>query len=71
MVGRRGNSVFLNIDLQERPRLTRFSFEGIRKSEADNIRDEIKLTSGDVVTNNLIVRTRSIIKKHYKAKGYL
>ena len=71
VVGRQGNSIFLNIELQERPRLTRFSFEGIRKSEADNIRDEIKLTSGDVVTDNLVVRTKNIIKKHYRAKGYL
>lgn len=71
IVGRQGKAVFLNLDLVERPRLTRFSFKGIKKGEADNIRDEIKLTSGDVVNENLIVRTKNIIKRHYRAKGYL
>ena len=71
VVGRQGNAIFLEIELQERPRLTRFSFEGIKKTEADNIRDEIKITSGDVVNENLIMRTRDIIQDYYAAKGYL
>lgn len=63
--------IFLNINLVERPVLSKFSFSGIRKTEADNIRDEIKLIRGDVVTENLINRTENIIKKHYKDKGFL
>lgn len=66
-----GNRIFLNIELWERPRLSVFSFEGIKKSEADNIRDEIRLTSGDVVTENLIMRTTNRIKKYYEDKGFL
>jgi outer membrane protein insertion porin family len=65
------NLIFLNIDLSERPRMSTFSFEGIKKSEADNIRDEIKLASGDVVTENLLIRTTNKIKKNYTDKGYL
>lgn len=63
--------IFLNIDLTERPRLSSFSFEGIKKSEADNIRDEIKIATGDVVTENLIIRTKNRIKKYYADKGLL
>ena len=66
-----GNLIFLNIDLAERPRMSTFSFGGIKKSEADNIRDEIKLSSGEVVTDNLLIRTENRIKKHYNDKGYL
>ncbi|MBN1338995.1 MAG: BamA/TamA family outer membrane protein [Bacteroidales bacterium] len=66
-----GNTIFLNYELQERPRLSVFSFDGIKKTEADNIRDEIKLTSGDVVTDNLLIRTNNRIKKYYEDKGYL
>ncbi len=66
-----GNIIFLNIDLQERPRMSSFSFDGIKKSEADNIRDKIKLTSGDVVTDNLLIRTQNTIKKYFTDKGYL
>lgn len=66
-----GNLIFLNIDLKERPRMSSFSFGGIKKAEADNIRDEISLTSGDVVTDNLIIRTKSTIEKYYENKGFL
>lgn len=69
--GFKGKLIFLNINLVERPVLSKFSFSGIRKSEADNIRDEINLMRGDVVTENLINRTENIIFKHYKDKGFL
>jgi outer membrane protein insertion porin family len=67
----RGEMIFLNIALQERPRMSSFSFTGVKKSEADNLRDEIKLTSGDVVTENLIIRTKNTIKNYYGDKGFL
>ncbi|MCF8297856.1 MAG: outer membrane protein assembly factor BamA [Saprospiraceae bacterium] len=66
-----GDYIFLDIHLEERPRLAKFSFEGIKKSEADNIREEINLTRGEVVTENVILRTTSIIKNHFVDKGYL
>ncbi|MBK7030240.1 MAG: hypothetical protein IPH45_14035 [Bacteroidales bacterium] len=64
------NQAFLDIILVERPRLSKFSFSGIRKGEADDLRDKIKLVAGDVVTENLLVRSTNIIKKHYIGKGF-
>jgi outer membrane protein insertion porin family len=66
-----GNLIFLNIDLKERPRMSTFSFGGIKKSEADNVRDEIKLASGDVVTENLLIRTKNTVRNYFVEKGYL
>jgi outer membrane protein insertion porin family len=66
-----GDKIFLDIQLQERPRLTAFSFKGIKKAEADNIRDKISLTRGDVVTDNLLINTRNTIRKHFAEKGFL
>ena len=63
--------IFLNIDLTERPRLSKFSFKGLKKSEADDLREKIKLMKGDVVTENVIIRTTNIIKKHFNGKGFL
>jgi len=63
--------IFLDIFLQEKPRMTGFSFEGVKKTEADDIRDLIRISSGDVVTDNLIIRTRNTIKDHFRDKGYL
>ncbi|OFY49025.1 MAG: hypothetical protein A2W85_16350 [Bacteroidetes bacterium GWF2_41_31] len=67
----KGNNIFLSINLKERPRLAKFSFEGIRKTEADDIREKINLTRGDVVTDHLIIRTKNIIQKFYSEKGFL
>jgi len=66
-----GTLIFLNIDLVERPRLSRFSFTGVRKSEADDIRERIKLTRGDIVTDHLIMKTNTKIRDFFIEKGYL
>ena len=66
-----GDLVFLNIYLLERPRLTKYSFKGIKKSEADNIRDEMRITRGDVVTDHLLVRINNIITGYFSGKGFL
>ncbi len=63
--------IFLNINLKERPRLAKFSFKGIRKSEADDLREKIKLVRNDVVTENVLIRTSNIIRNHFTGKGFL
>lgn len=65
------DNIFLEIQLQERPRLSKFSFEGVKKTEADKLRDKLSLVRGDVVTDNLRVSARTTIKDYYKEKGYL
>ncbi len=66
-----GDVAFLNISLTERPRLSKFTFTGVRKGEADNLRDEIKLMAGDVITDNMIIRTRNTITRYFVKKGFL
>jgi outer membrane protein insertion porin family len=66
-----GNQIFLNITLKERPRLSKFSFTGIKKSDADNIREKIRLVKGDYVTDNLLMKTRNIILNYFEGKGFL
>ena len=66
-----GGLIFLSIDLKERPRVSKFSFDGLRKSEADDIRTKINLTRGDIANDHLFVKTKNIIKKHFGEKGFL
>lgn len=66
-----GDKIFLELRLKERPRLSKFSFKGVNKTEADNLREKIKLTRGDVVTENLLMKSRHLIKAHYRDKGFL
>lgn len=63
--------VFLDIFLSDKPRLSKFSFTGIKKGEADDIRKEIKLTRGDIVTENLMLRTQNAILNFFIDKGFL
>src|SRR6056297_4316723 len=44
--------IFLDIYLQERPRLSAFYFKGIRKSRASDIKEKLDLVRGTQVTKN-------------------
>jgi outer membrane protein insertion porin family len=65
-----GSRIFLDIYLQERPRLSKFAIKGIKKSEADDIREKLTLVKGRVVTDNTKNNTILTIKNYYKEKGF-
>lgn len=65
------DKIFLDIYVEERPRLSKFGFKGIRKGDVDNIRDIIKLFRGEVVTENLKRTTILKVKDYLYDKGYL
>lgn len=64
------NKVFLNIELLSRPKLSRFKFNGVKKSDADKLREEMKIAVGDIVTENLITTSVNKIRAYYIEKGY-
>lgn len=66
-----GNSIFLNFYLEERPRLSKFKFTGVKKSDIDAIREKIKLVKGKIITESLISNTKNIIRDYYVEKGFL
>lgn len=66
-----GSNIFLEIYLEELPKLSKFGFKGASKSEVDKIRDKIELTRGKIVTENIINNTKHIILEYFKDKGYL
>ena len=66
-----GGKVFLQIVIKERARVARFSFKGIKKSEADEIRNKINLSRGDIATDHLLTKTERIIENYYYDKGFL
>ena len=65
------DKVFLDIYLQEQPRLSSFSFSGVSKTESDDLTEKVKLIRGTEVTSNMLSRTQSIITEHFVNKGYL
>ena len=64
------NKVWLEVNVQERPRLGNFKFVGIKKSEEEDIQAKINLAKQTIITENT---RRDIIEKttrFYTDKGY-
>ncbi|MCB8963442.1 MAG: outer membrane protein assembly factor BamA [Bacteroidales bacterium] len=66
-----GSDIYLDIYLQEQPRIASFTFKGVRKGEVDDLKEKIKLRAGGQITESILENSILIIKKHYRAKGYL
>ncbi len=67
-----GNSIFLDLYVQEHPRLSKFKFIGkIKKSEITSIKEKLKLIKGKVLTQNVINNSKEKIKSFFIEKGFL
>lgn len=66
-----GEKIFLNIKVTELPRLYRYKFRGIKKGKQKDLREEISLITGMIVTENLLINTKNTIKNFFVDKGYL
>jgi outer membrane protein insertion porin family len=65
------DSVFLDIALLERPRISEVKLNGLKKSEKTDLQDKINLPVGSQVTAFLLNTAKKIIKDHFLEKGYL
>ncbi len=66
-----GNFISLELQLQERPQLSGFTFTGVSKGEADKLREKITLARGQIITDNLLKTVSYKIKDYFIGKGYL
>jgi len=64
------DKVFINIGVEERPRLSRFNFRNIKTSEAKELKGKLSLVSNKVVTDATKKEAVVRIKKFYTDKGY-
>jgi outer membrane protein insertion porin family len=65
-----GDKVFLEIVVEERPKLSRWNFKGIKKSETTELNDKIGLNKNRVFTDAVKKETEVRIKKYFVDKGY-
>ncbi|MBO6517728.1 MAG: outer membrane protein assembly factor BamA, partial [Bacteroidia bacterium] len=70
ITGSNKDTVFLLIQVKERAKLSKYSIRGLNKTETKNIRDEISLRRGQIITEDLIRRTRREIAQYYYEKGF-
>ncbi|MGQ8335057.1 BamA/OMP85 family outer membrane protein [Sunxiuqinia sp. A32] len=66
-----GDKIWLNIHLQEMPRLADVNFYGVSKSEKDDITEKVLLLKGSQVTENQLNNAERIIKGIFLEKGFL
>ncbi len=62
--------LYLVIKVKPRPKLSRFKFVGVNRREADKIREEISLFSGQTISENLIFSTENRIRGYFREKGH-
>lgn len=65
------DTCYLALYLQERPRVSRWDFSGIKNSEKTDLQERLKLKRGGELSDYIIKSSSDIIKKYYKEKGFL
>jgi outer membrane protein insertion porin family len=65
-----GSNINIEIAVTERPRLSSFTFKGIRKSEAEDLTPKVGLVKGRIITENMRRSALEAIEKYYADKGF-
>ena len=65
-----GKEIDVEINVTERPRLSKFNFLGVKKSDIDELSGKTGLTPNRVVTDNMKITAIEGIKKYYAEKGF-
>ena len=66
-----GDSLDLEVFLKERPRILSWKIEGVSKSKATDLKDEIlKLRRNTELSDYVIDKNVKLIKEHYSEKGF-
>ncbi len=66
-----GNSVYLEINVDELDKVGKLTIKGVKKSKIEEIQKEIEFQNGSMLTENLVTTTKNQIEKKYKEKGFL
>ena len=64
------DSIWLDLDIVELPKLSEVKFQGVKKSKTDVLIKDNALTKGKIVNENLITTTKNYIENKYKKDGY-
>lgn len=65
-----GNKVYLKIKLTSRPRISQIRYNGVKKSEREDIEAQLGIKKGSQITPDMLDRAKIIIKRYYEGKGF-
>lgn len=63
--------VYLIVSLKERPRLSKFNFEGVSKAQKTDLKELVAPYRGKVLTDAMLNTAKNNVRKHYVDKGFL
>ncbi len=68
-----GDILFLSIHLQERPRLSRYSYQGVKRATQEDINNKISrfMNKGSIITEDMKTNAVNTINSYYIDEGYL
>ncbi len=66
-----GDQVFLELNIKERPTLSKVTIYGAKKRKIESIIDDTDLKKGKKITESLIANTKNYLENKYKKEGYL
>lgn len=67
---REAGGIYLKIVVQEQPRLEEYQIQGVKRSERNDLREEITLLKGYAVTESSLAQARNTIQRYYKNEGH-
>lgn len=65
-----GDKIYLNIHLAERPRISEINYNGVKKSEREDLEARLGIVKGRQITPNMVNRAKISIKRYFDEKGF-
>ena len=65
-----GDKVWLEIALEQQPRMSNMTFTGVKSGEKKDIEQRLGMVSGQQLTPNIISQAKKIIEDYYAKKGF-
>ena len=64
------DSVYLHIQLAQRPRISQINYNGVRKGERDDLQEKLGLIKDNQLTPNMVDRAKLLCKRYFEEKGF-
>ncbi len=65
-----GSKVYLHIDLALRPRVSAINYNGVKKSEREDLEAKLGIMKGSQITPNMLDRAKIVATRYFEDKGY-
>ena len=64
------DSVYLHIQLAQRPRISQINYNGVRKNERDDLQEKLGLIKDNQLTPNMLDRAKLLCERYFGDKGF-